>query len=47
MLKRFAVILLIAASATLGFAKDNGKVHQPALTPQSSGTTQLLLLSVR
>jgi photosystem II stability/assembly factor-like uncharacterized protein len=43
MLKRFAVILLIATFATLGFAKDNGKVHPPTLTPQSSGTTQLLI----
>ena len=43
MLKRFVVILLIAASATLGFAEDNRKVHQPKLTPQSSGTTQLLI----
>src|ERR1022692_3406798 len=34
MLKRFVVILLIAVSATLGFAEDNRKVHQPKLTPQ-------------
>jgi photosystem II stability/assembly factor-like uncharacterized protein len=43
MLNRFVVILLIAASATLGFAEDHRKVHQPKLTPQSSGTTQLLI----
>ena len=43
MLKRFVVVLLIAVSATLGFAEDNRKVHQPKLTPQSSGTTQLLI----
>ena len=43
MLKRFAVILLIVASATLGLAEEHRKVHQPTLTPQSSGTTQLLI----
>jgi photosystem II stability/assembly factor-like uncharacterized protein len=43
MLKRFAVILLIAVSATLGFSEDHWRVHQPKLTPQSSGTTQLLI----
>ena len=37
------VAFLIAASATLGFADENGKVHQPKLTPQKSGTTQRLI----
>ncbi|MBV8553426.1 MAG: hypothetical protein JOY54_19180 [Acidobacteriaceae bacterium] len=34
---------LIAASATLAFADENGKVRQPKLTPQKSGTTQRLI----
>ena len=42
MLNRSLVVFLIAASATVGFA-DEGKVHQPKLTPQKSGTTQLLI----
>ncbi len=37
------VIFLIAASATVGFAEENWKVHQPKLTSQKSGTTQLLI----
>jgi photosystem II stability/assembly factor-like uncharacterized protein len=43
MLKRALVIFLIAASATIGFAQELWKVHQPKLTPQKSGTTQLLI----
>ncbi len=43
MLKRSLVVFLIAASATLGFARDQWKGHQPKLTPQTSGTTQLLI----
>jgi photosystem II stability/assembly factor-like uncharacterized protein len=39
MLKRSLAVFLIAAFATLGFAKE----HQPKLTPQNSGTTQLLI----
>ena len=42
MLNRSLVVFLIAASATFGFAEE-GKVHQPKLTPQNSGTTQLLI----
>ena len=42
MLKRSLAVFLIAASATLGFAQ-NWKSHQPKLTPQKSGTTQLLI----
>jgi photosystem II stability/assembly factor-like uncharacterized protein len=43
MLKRSLAVFLIAASATLGFAQDQRKFHQPKLTPQNSGTTQLLI----
>ena len=42
MLKR-SLLLLIAISATFGFADDHWKDHQPKLTPQKSGTTQLLI----
>ena len=42
MLKRSLTVFLVAASATLGFAQ-NWKSHQPKLTPQKSGTTQLLI----
>ena len=43
MFKLLPLLLLLAASATLGFAEENGKHHQPKLTPQKSGTTQLLI----
>jgi photosystem II stability/assembly factor-like uncharacterized protein len=43
MLKRSLVVFLIAATATLGFAEEHWKGHQPKLTPQNSGTTQLLI----
>jgi photosystem II stability/assembly factor-like uncharacterized protein len=43
MLKRSLAFFLIVASATLGFAQDHRKSHQPKLTPQKSGTTQLLI----
>jgi len=43
MLKRSLVVFLITASVTLGFAQDHRKNHQPKLTPQNSGTTQLLI----
>jgi photosystem II stability/assembly factor-like uncharacterized protein len=43
MLKRSLAVLLIATSATLGFAQEHRKGHQPKLTPQNSGTTQLLI----
>jgi len=43
MLQRSLVIFLIAAStAMLSFADDH-EAHQPKLTPQTSGTTQLLI----
>ena len=43
MLKSSLAIFLIAASATFASAEDEGKVHQPKTTPQTSGTTQLLI----
>jgi photosystem II stability/assembly factor-like uncharacterized protein len=43
MFKYFLAILLIAVSATFAAAQEDGKIHQPKLTPQSSGTTQLLI----
>ncbi|HEX3472533.1 MAG TPA: hypothetical protein VHT28_15235 [Silvibacterium sp.] len=44
MLKRSPLlILLIATAATAGYAQDSWKGHQPTLTPQQSGTTQLLI----
>src|ERR1700676_4573406 len=43
MLKHSLAIFLIAAFATVGFAEERGKIHQPKLTPQKSGTTQLLI----
>jgi photosystem II stability/assembly factor-like uncharacterized protein len=42
MLKRSLALFLIATSATLAFAAER-KDHQPKLTPQNSGTTQLLI----
>ena len=43
MLKRSLAVFLIAASATFVFAQEQWKGHQPKLTPQNSGTTQLLI----
>ena len=43
MLKTSLFAFLIATSASAGFAQANGNVHQPTLTPQKSGTTQLLI----
>jgi photosystem II stability/assembly factor-like uncharacterized protein len=43
MLKHSLAVFLIAASATLGFAQNPRRFHQPKLTPQNSGTTQLLI----
>jgi photosystem II stability/assembly factor-like uncharacterized protein len=42
MLKRTLAVLLLAAVAPFVFA-EGGKVHQPKLTPQNSGTTQGLI----
>jgi photosystem II stability/assembly factor-like uncharacterized protein len=43
MSKPSLVVFLIAAYATVGFAQESWRVHQPKLTPQNSGTTQLLI----
>ena len=43
MLKLSLSAFLIAASATVGFAGEHAKIHEPKLTPQQSGTTQLLI----
>ena len=36
-------VFLVAVSAGVSVAGENGKVHQPTITPQTSGTTQLLI----
>ena len=43
MLKCSLAVFLIIAAAIPTFAQELGKVHQPKLTPQQSGTTQLLI----
>jgi photosystem II stability/assembly factor-like uncharacterized protein len=47
MLKHFLAVFLIVSltvvSATFCSAQENWKIHQPKLTPQQSGTTQLLI----
>lgn len=43
MLKFSLAVALIAVSATFTFAQAPNKVHQPTLTPETSGTTQLLI----
>lgn len=44
MLKRVLLcVFLMGASASFGFAQGDWKFHQPTLTPQTSGTTQLLI----
>ncbi|MGB8583605.1 MAG: hypothetical protein WCD47_22495 [Candidatus Sulfotelmatobacter sp.] len=43
MFKRSLFVFLISAFAITGFAQDDWKIHQPTLTPQNSGTTQLLI----
>ena len=43
MSKLSLVAFLIAASATAAFAQENHMSHAPTLTPQTSGTTQLLI----
>ena len=42
MLKRSLMVFLIVAFPTFGFAQGH-EVHQPKLTPQTSGTMQLLI----
>ena len=43
MLKLSLVAFLIGASACVAVAGEDGKVRQPKVTPQTSGTTQLLI----
>src|SRR6202789_4478071 len=43
MLKLSLVVFLIGAFACVAVAGEDGKVHQPKVTPQTSGTTQLLI----
>ena len=39
----FSLLVLVLASRSLGFSQDAFEAHQPKLTPQTSGTTQLLI----
>jgi photosystem II stability/assembly factor-like uncharacterized protein len=41
--KLWFVVFLLAACAIPAVAEEHGKDHQPKLTPQKSGTTQLLI----
>jgi photosystem II stability/assembly factor-like uncharacterized protein len=43
MLKYSLTFFLVVASTTFAFAQDSGKLHEPRLTPETSGTTQLLI----
>jgi len=43
MLQRAVLVLAIAGFTTFSMAQDAPKFHQPKLTPQNSGTTQLLI----
>ena len=43
MLKLSLVVFLISVSACVAVAGEDGKVRQPKVTPQTSGTTQLLI----
>ena len=44
MLKRSLLLIVLSAAAPIGgHAQDLWKGHQPTLTPQQSGTTQLLI----
>ena len=43
MLKRSLMVFVIVVFPTFGFAQGH-EVHQPKLTPQTSGTTQLLIV---
>ncbi|MBO0912531.1 MAG: oxidoreductase, partial [Acidobacteria bacterium] len=42
-MRTFLVLLLVLASPSLGFSQDALEARQPELTPQTSGTTQLLI----
>jgi hypothetical protein len=41
--KHFLIVFLITVSVTFCSAQENWKSHQPKLTPQQSGTTELLI----
>jgi photosystem II stability/assembly factor-like uncharacterized protein len=43
MLKLLAAFFLIVSSASFSLAQESAKIRQPRLTPQNSGTTQLLI----
>ena len=43
MLNRSLLVFLITAAATIGLAQEPSKIQAPTLTPQTSGTTQLLI----
>jgi photosystem II stability/assembly factor-like uncharacterized protein len=43
MFKFCLAIFFLAVSATVGLAEEHGKIHQPKITTQQSGTTQLLI----
>src|ERR1700758_5741259 len=43
MSKLSRVAVLLAASATAAFAGAGGNIHQPKITSQTSGTSQLLI----
>ena len=43
MLKLLAAFFLIVSSASFSLAQESAKIRQPKLTPQNSGTTQLLI----
>jgi photosystem II stability/assembly factor-like uncharacterized protein len=43
MSKYSLTFFLVVTSATFAFAQDSAKIHQPTLTPQISGTKQLLI----
>ena len=43
MMRRVLFTLVLAGFTTISFAQDAPKVHQPKVTPQKSGTTQLLI----
>ncbi len=43
MVKRSLLLIVFSAAAINGMAQDHWRSHQPTLTPQQSGTTQLLI----
>ncbi len=42
-MKRLLLVFLITASATIGYSQQRSTIQPPTLTPQTSGTTQLLI----